>query len=88
MSLLRDCEVAMPALDESYYQSQPDCILVAVRLMGIVRLAETQRLYYSKTHWGKSDHSSVVYMASEIYAKIYGLPPVLCSKYLLKEVSG
>ena len=65
-----------------------DYVLVAVRLMRITILAETQMQYYSKPHWGKSDHGSVVYMTSEIYAKIYGLPPVLCSKYLLKEVCG
>ena len=29
-----------------------------------------------------------VFKASEIYAKIYGLPPVLCSKYLLEELVG
>ena len=44
-----------------------DYVLVAVRLMRLSILAETQMLYYSKWHWGEIRPVSVVYMASEIY---------------------
>ena len=38
--------------------------------------------------WGEIRPSTHVFKTSEIYAKIYGLPPVLCSKFSLEEVSG
>ena len=57
----------MPALDESYSQSQLEYVLVAVRLTILTSPDETQRLYYSKTPMGQMRPVSVVYMASEIY---------------------
>ena len=43
-SMLHDCEVALPALDESQRVSTVQYVLVAVRLMRIVRRIETQML--------------------------------------------
>ena len=48
-----ECE-RQSALDESYSQTQPDYVLVAVRLMRLAILVETQKLYYSKHHVGES----------------------------------
>ena len=36
------------ALDESYHESTLDCVLVSLRLTGLVRLAETQDSYYTR----------------------------------------
>ena len=45
----------MPALDESYSQSQLEYVLVAVRHKRLTSPHETQRPYYSNWLWGKSD---------------------------------
>ena len=51
-SMLHDCEVALPALDQSYPASHTEYVLVALSLKRIVRLAETKTLYYNTTHVG------------------------------------
>ena len=59
-----------------------------MRLKRLTSPDETQRLYYNKVSMGEMRPPTVVFKASEIYAKIYGLPPVLYSKFSLEEVSG
>ena len=51
-SMLHDCEVALPTLDQSQPASHAEYVLVALRLKRIVRRNETQTLYYNKTHVG------------------------------------
>jgi len=64
-----DCDVSY-VLDQSHTASHSRYVLVALRLMQLMRLGETQLLYYSKTHMGELRPTSVVYMASENYVKI------------------
>ena len=52
-SMLHDCEVALPALDQSYPASNMRYVLVALSLMRIVRRSETKTLYYNIDHVGE-----------------------------------
>jgi len=52
-SMLHDCEVALPALDQSQPVSHTEYVLVALSLKRIVRRNETKALYYNKYHVGE-----------------------------------
>ena len=52
-SMLHDCEVALPALDQSQPVSHTEYVLVALSLKRIMRRSETKTLYYNKYHVGE-----------------------------------
>ena len=67
-----DCE-RLPALDESYRESNASCVPVALSLKRIVRRMSLITLYYSKTYMGKLWPWAYVYSTSQISVIFYGI---------------